>query len=295
MACGCLERCNCSIIAGLNVVVSGSGDPGDPYVISASETTFAATSSDNSILITPGGATGHNPDLRVNIDSNPSNLAVETGAGLFVGSSAVAGAVLPVGIVVDYAGAVAPAGWLVCDGSGFSAVTYPSLAAVLGSTTLPDYRGRSGVGIGTNADNNALFDNDGLAVAARTNNHLHTHAHDHTIPNHQHTVGVAPALTTGANSSNQTGVGASGTQAEWDKVGATTDDPDIEALVGFNTGTTVALVAVDVAADGHTHTLNGGLTGNDGGGGTTGGASTANTSTTPVPYITVNKIIYTGV
>ncbi len=37
----------------------------------------------------------------------------------------------------------APAPWLVCDSSSFSSVTYPYLFAVLGSTTLPDLRGRT--------------------------------------------------------------------------------------------------------------------------------------------------------
>ena len=35
---------------------------------------------------------------------------------------------------------VAPLGYLICDGSTFSAVTYPALFTVLGSTTLPDFR-----------------------------------------------------------------------------------------------------------------------------------------------------------
>jgi hypothetical protein len=57
-----------------------------------------------------------------------------------------------VGQFVDYAGSGGVPGWisactvppfLNCDGSTFSAVTYPLLAAVLGGTTLPDYRGRA--------------------------------------------------------------------------------------------------------------------------------------------------------
>ncbi len=38
--------------------------------------------------------------------------------------------------------AASPAPYLICDGSAFSAVTYPALAAYLGGTTLPDGRGR---------------------------------------------------------------------------------------------------------------------------------------------------------
>lgn len=51
----------------------------------------------------------------------------------------------------DYAGSAVP-GWvaactvppyLICDGTTYSSVTYPHLFAVLGTTTLPDFRGRA--------------------------------------------------------------------------------------------------------------------------------------------------------
>lgn len=64
----------------------------------------------------------------------------------------VQGSVHPSGAVVAYAGAVAPAGWLLCDGTTVSRATYSTLFANIGvahgsgdgSTTfrLPDYRGR---------------------------------------------------------------------------------------------------------------------------------------------------------
>lgn len=55
-----------------------------------------------------------------------------------------------IGSYWDYAGSSVP-GWVTgcavspylnCDGSAFSAVTYPALAVILGGTTLPDQRGR---------------------------------------------------------------------------------------------------------------------------------------------------------
>ena len=40
----------------------------------------------------------------------------------------------PVGIVASFAGATAPTGWLLCDGSSISNVNYPELWAVIGTT-----------------------------------------------------------------------------------------------------------------------------------------------------------------
>jgi microcystin-dependent protein len=60
------------------------------------------------------------------------------------------------GTVLDFAGAVAPAGWLLCDGSSVSRTNYANLFAVIGIThgsgdgsttfSLPDGRGRVAAG-----------------------------------------------------------------------------------------------------------------------------------------------------
>jgi microcystin-dependent protein len=57
--------------------------------------------------------------------------------------------VAPPGSITIWAGvgATPPEGWLFCDGATFSATTWPGLAAALGSTTLPDLRGRVVVGL----------------------------------------------------------------------------------------------------------------------------------------------------
>ena len=57
-----------------------------------------------------------------------------------------------------FAGATAPSGWLICDGSAISRTTYSTLYAVIGTTygsgdgsttfNLPDLRGRVAVGVG---------------------------------------------------------------------------------------------------------------------------------------------------
>lgn len=65
----------------------------------------------------------------------------------------------PTGAVVAFAGASAPDGWLICDGSAVSRSTYDALFAVIGTAygvgdgsttfTLPDMRGRTVIGAGT--------------------------------------------------------------------------------------------------------------------------------------------------
>lgn len=69
---------------------------------------------------------------------------------------------IPTGTLHAFAGATAPLGYLLCDGTAVSRTTYASLYAVIsttygagdGSTTfnLPDLRGRVPVGSGTDGD-----------------------------------------------------------------------------------------------------------------------------------------------
>ena len=100
----------------------------------------------------------------------------------------------PVGSVQAYAGASAPTGWLLCDGSVVPQSVYPELFSVISSTynttgegagnfRLPDLRGRVLVGKGTHVDVDALGDNDGSSLANRRPKHQHTiydptHKHD---------------------------------------------------------------------------------------------------------------------
>jgi microcystin-dependent protein len=93
----------------------------------------------------------------------------------------------PVGSVIAFAGASAPVGWLICDGSTFSSTTYPLLAAVVGDlfgvhsgTTyyLPDLRKRVPVGKDTSdTDFNAIGKTGGEKNHTLTNAEMPTHSH----------------------------------------------------------------------------------------------------------------------
>jgi len=105
----------------------------------------------------------------------------------------------PTGAIHLYAGATAPNGWLVCDGSAVSRTTYADLYAALGGASspygqgdgsstfnLPDLQGRVPVGKGTNASVSALGANDGQAAANRRPQHRTTKALSISDPGHTH-------------------------------------------------------------------------------------------------------------
>jgi microcystin-dependent protein len=111
----------------------------------------------------------------------------------FVEGSAAA---LPAGVMLEYGGAAAPDGFLLCDGAEVSRTVYADLFAAIGenygvgdgSTTfdLPDRRGRVGVGFaasGGHTDVSTLGNDEGSLLANRRSKHPHTV----TDPGHGHT------------------------------------------------------------------------------------------------------------
>ena len=81
---------------------------------------------------------------------------------------------VPVGSINAYAGATAPTGWLLCDGT--STTGYTALAALVGATT-PDMRGRFPIG-----DNSTLtlLGTGGSATISEANLPVHKHANTAT-------------------------------------------------------------------------------------------------------------------
>ena len=111
------------------------------------------------------------------------------------GTWAAAGGSAPAGSIIQFAGAAAPTGWLLADGTAVSRTTYAALFSAIstaygagdGSTTfnVPDLRGRVPVGKGTHADVSALGNSDSAAVGSRRPKHAHTVSdpgHLHTDP-----------------------------------------------------------------------------------------------------------------
>jgi microcystin-dependent protein len=116
---------------------------------------------------------------------------------------------VPVGSLQAYAGANAPYGWLLCDGSAVSRTSYPDLYSALGtaygagdgSTTfnIPDMRGRhpigAGAGVGTATSGSGTVSGGTLTTRTRgqwggEENHLNTSA-ESGLPSHNHTASQA--------------------------------------------------------------------------------------------------------
>lgn len=109
--------------------------------------------------------------------------------------SGLAALLVPTGSLLQYAGANAPNGWLLCDGSAVSRTSYSALFAAIntafgvgdGSTTfnLPDFRGRVPLGAGAGAGLTARA----LATAGGQENisQVPPHTHSITDPGHTHT------------------------------------------------------------------------------------------------------------
>jgi microcystin-dependent protein len=105
---------------------------------------------------------------------------------------------VPVGTITAYAGASAPTGWLLCNGT--STTGYTALAALVGATT-PDLTGKFPMGKTASSTGSTLLGTGGSNTIAEGNlpSHLHTINHDHASQNTggqsaDHNHGLRPAL-----------------------------------------------------------------------------------------------------
>lgn len=145
--------------------------------------------------------------------SNARNLAL---------AAAVAGGLAPTGVVLPFAGATAPAGWLLCSGQVVSRTTYAALFSAIGTAygagdgvttfAVPDLRGRVPAGkddMGGTAASRLTSGGagvDGLTLGAAGGSQTHTLTTGQ-MPSHSHDyVG-------GANAAGSGTVGAAGQSA----------------------------------------------------------------------------------
>lgn len=138
--------------------------------------------------------------------------------------AAVQQSLVPIGAFLPYSGVAAPAGYLLCDGTQVSRVTYAALFAAIGSTYgdgdgsstfhLPDFRGRVLRGVDNGAGNDPdavsrtamnLGGNVGDNVGSIQSHEVQSHAHGVNDPGHTHTEFKADGATAA-----QAGVGSPG-------------------------------------------------------------------------------------
>ena len=193
------------------------------------------------------------PATDLNVSSGVVALAGNPISLTFAASGSVGHLIGNAGQIKMWPTNTPPPGWLILNGSTFSASTYPDLFALLGSTTLPDFRQRFPLGVAAAGTGSTLLGTGG------TIDHLHTQpTHVHTSAGHIHA--VDPPITTSSAPSA--------------------------------TSPTNLIVGADVAADTHTHTVDipsfnsGSTTPAD-----TGASGGDNTGTANPPFLAIHFII----
>jgi len=111
---------------------------------------------------------------------------------------------VPSGAMLDFAGTVAPTGWLLCDGSSYATATYPTLFSAIGYTwggsganfNVPNMTRKVGVGSGgsgTATLGNAVGNTGGTETVTPG---VTDPGHNHTQNQHQHVTGVGASGST---------------------------------------------------------------------------------------------------
>jgi microcystin-dependent protein len=256
--------------------------------------------------------TSANPVLsagEAGFESDTGTLKIGNGTSNWTGLPEIVGgssSFNPPGVISQFAGSTAPAGYLLCDGAAVSRTTYSSLFATIGTTygvgnntttfNLPNLQNRIPVGKGPDAEFDTLGETGGAkAVSLAATNipaHSHTGTTDAETQEHTHGFGtssdqgilnihgagsasvIAGGQGSGAGSGARTSYRSGGTNI----AGATSYDAWVHTH--SHSGTTGGRSAT------HNHTFTTSSVGGDG----TGGVVAVNNLQ---PYIVVNYIIKT--
>lgn len=212
----------------------------------------------------------------------------------------LAQSVNPTGTIIGLESATAPPGYLLANGSTFVASTYPDLNSYLGGNTLPDYRGKTLIGLDGSAEFLTLGQTGGSKTSTAQhvhtlNNHNHgatlTHDHNHDgfagnslgTTNHIHALDNAYAFGT-SNTSHVHYIGGG--------PGEVSAAPQGAGRSGSTAGNTAGMSVDHVHDIGHNHNAHGNHTiGNDNS--NSGASSVGATSGNLQPYRVINWFIKT--
>jgi hypothetical protein len=221
-------------------------------------------------------------------------------------------AVIPIGIVWEYAGTSLPTGWLWADGATYSNTSQPRLAAAIGraftdtavpagSFQVPDKRKR--VSVGADPSEAAAF---GLGVKGGQRN-TELQVHSHTVPAHGHTASGSSGEADRNHTHAYSGTTSGGGNHQHGQPIVDNAGPNMSSPSGYGPGN-IGTFYTGFAGD-HSHTFSG----------TTGGFSSQHAHAVYVtvnnaaafatqdsgngttltdknlpPYVAVNYIIYSG-
>lgn len=220
---------------------------------------------------------------------------------------------MPTGVITAYGAAVAPSGWLLCNGSAISRTTYATLFATIGTTygagdgattfNLPDLQQRFPLG--------KAAAGTGATLGGTGGNIDHTHS----LPAHYHGMGTGSTAAVdiahnhGSSSVSGTVGGSDGTHSHTEaacNTGTSGTAPIDRFQITGRTGAALATVNITSTGSGHGHsfsltaagqtlsTTSKSVTGTVGlvTGGVDGNAAMTSGTANP-PFLTVNYIIKT--